>query len=222
LILREAILYSGLSVFDLDHTLLTANSSYCFGIYLYRKKFFSFVTLFQCLSYYTRHKLFGMSIENLYQKTFLSLFKDRNMQEIENFAISFLDQEFQYMLYLPVIQRLIEAQQNGHYTVILSSSPDFLVRPIAARLGVHAWKASLYTKDQMGKINGISEVIEGHRKANYVHLLMEDLKIANSCTAVYSDSYLDLPVLKIAGKAIGVVPDRHLRKICLKNGWEII
>lgn len=167
-----------------------------------------------------------MSIQHLHQKMFSTLFKGRVIKEIDRHVQAFLDQELETMLYEPTIQRLKEAEQAGHYTLILSSSPDFLVRPIAARLGVDAWKASLYTCDHEGKLNGISEVVEGEVKADYVHSFIKYLNLAGSTLAVYSDSYLDLPVLQMAGegggRAIGVSPDRYLRQICLRKGWEIL
>ncbi len=215
-------MYLRLSVFDLDHTLLAANSSYRFGAYLYHQKFFNISTLLYCLSCYLRHKCFGMSMRSLHYKIFLSLFQGQAIQEIQQYVNHFLSKELDAMLYEPAIRRLREAQQQGHYTIILSSSPDFLVQPIAAHLGTHSWKASLYMRDQEGRLNGISQIIEGQDKADHVNTLAQRLKIAPSSITVYSDSYLDLPVLEMAGKAIGVVPDRHLRKICLANGWEIL
>lgn len=126
------------------------------------------------------------------------------------------------MLYRPVIQRLQEAQAKGDYTLILSSSPAFLVEAIAQRLQVAHWKATTYHLDSQGHLTAIAHVFEGQDKADYVTALAHRMKFSPSAITVYSDSYLDLPVLKIAGRAIGVVPDPYLKRVCLHQGWEIL
>jgi HAD superfamily hydrolase (TIGR01490 family) len=215
-------LYTGLSVFDLDHTLLTVNSSYRFGTYLYQKKYVSRLRLYQCLGNYVQHKFFGLPMDRLHHKIFAALFKGRSKQELGDLAEQFLTLKFSTFLYQPAIQRLLQASQAGHYTIILSSSPNFLVAPIAARLKVDEWQSTTYEQNAAGCFSHISSIMQGQEKADYVCGLAQKLGIKNDAIAVYSDSYLDLPVLKMAGKAIGVGPDSILRRICLKNGWEIL
>lgn len=211
-----------LTVFDLDHTLLTSNSSFRFGFYLYQQKFFPFSKLMACLSDYLRHKWFKMPIDQLHNKTFERLFKGCALSAIQDHVDQFLDLHLHDMLYHPVIQRLKEAQVRGDYTLILSSSPDFLVGAIADRLAVKEWKASHYQADHLGHLVRIAHVLEGQDKANYVHALAAQLHLPLTAMTVYSDSYLDLPILNIAGQAIGVSPDAHLKRICQQNGWEIL
>lgn len=211
-----------LVVFDLDHTLLTANSSFRFGTFLYRQKFFPFWTLLLCLSHYARHKWGGMSVQTLHAKSFAHLFKGRNLSDICEHVDKFLTENLQSMLYLPVVERLKAAQERGDAVLILSSSPDFLVREIARRLHVPRWKATIYQRDHDGSLSAVSHVMEGEDKAQYVKGLADQMHLPLSSITVYSDSILDLPVLKIAGKAIGVLPDSHLKRICLENGWEIL
>jgi HAD superfamily hydrolase (TIGR01490 family) len=211
-----------LIVFDLDHTLLTTNSSFQFGFYLYRQKFFSFWTLLWCLSDYARHKWGNLSIQTLHGKSFRRLFKGRPLMEITQHVVKFLTESLAVMLYAPVVQRLKEAQDRGDRVIILSSSPDFLVGEISRRLDVEHWKATGYQADEKGKFIAISHVMEGQDKAQYVKRLAEQLQLPLSAITVYSDSYLDLPVLKMGGEAIGVRPDDRLKRICLQNGWEMI
>jgi HAD superfamily hydrolase (TIGR01490 family) len=211
-----------LIVFDLDHTLLIANSSFRFGCYLYRKNFFSFWNLLLALADYARHKWCGMSVQDLHAKSFRRLFKGQPLEAIHQHVDNFLTAELSLLLYPPVVQRLREAQRRGDRVVILSSSPDFLVREISRRLDVQQWKATRYQTDEKGKLVGISHVLKGEDKALYIKALADQLHFSYSSITVYSDSYLDLPVLKIAGQAIGVGPDRRLKDICLQNGWEIL
>lgn len=211
-----------LTVFDLDHTLLTSNSSFRFGFYLYQQKFFSFFKLVTCLSDYVRHKWLKMPIHKLHQKTFESLFKGHALSIIQEHVDQFLTLHLQKMLYHPVIQRLKEAQMRGDYILILSSSPDFLVEAIACRLGVKEWEATRYQTNHLGYFVQIAHILEGQDKADYVHHLTAKMNLPLTSVTVYSDSYLDLPILNLAGQAIAVSPDSQLKRICQQKGWEII
>lgn len=211
-----------LSVFDLDHTLLTVNSSFRFGSFLYHKKFFSFWTLLGCLSDYARHQWLGMSLHDLHAQTFIRLFKGRQLADIDCYVDIFLTEFLADMLYHPVVQRLKMAQDQGEYVLILSSSPDFLVKEIARRLEVVYWKSTIYESDQEGKLVAVSLVMGGEDKAKYLKELVYQMDLERTDITVYSDSHLDLPILKMAGQAVGIRPDCHLKRICLENGWEIL
>lgn len=211
-----------LAVFDLDHTLLTANSSVRFGSFLYQQNFFSFWSLLGCLSAYARHKWFGMSIHDLHQKTFTHLFKGRLISDVQKYADQFLDSSLDGMLYEPVVQKLKQAQAQGDTVIILSSSPHFLVEAIAQRLHVERWQATFYQSNEQGMLTGVAQAFEGEYKALYLKKLSNDLNFLRSDMTVYSDSHLDLPILKMAGRAIGVKPDFYLKKMCKQNGWEIL
>jgi HAD superfamily hydrolase (TIGR01490 family) len=215
-------LYTALSVFDLDHTLLSANCSFKFGSFLYRNKLISSRTLCACLIYYARHKWFNLSLNQVHRQIFNCLFKDKLKKTIEVEALRFLEENLRNLYYEPVLNRLQKAQDAGHYIVILSSSPDFLVGPIAKKLNVNEYKPTIYQADKNGYFNQIDHVLDGDDKANHVLSLQKKFNIPKESVTVYSDSYLDLPVLKIAGKAIGVVPDGYLRRVCLLEKWEII
>lgn len=106
--------------------------------------------------------------------------------------------------------------------MILSSGPDFLVSAIARRLDVTQWQATTYRADDEGRLSAIAHVLEGQDKADYVQDYAKKMELPLLAFTVYSDSYLDLPVMKIAGKAIGVLPDNRLKHTCMQNGWEII
>jgi HAD superfamily hydrolase (TIGR01490 family) len=211
-----------LIVFDLDHTLLTVNSSFYFGSFLYRQGFFSLGTLLSCLIDYARSKWLGMSIADLHIRTFKRLFLGCSISNINHYVNMFLNESLKDLLYDPVVQRLENAQNQGDYVLILSSSPDFLVKEIAQRLHVPHWKATVYQTDEEGKLTAISQVMDGQDKANYIKELADRMQLPQGAITVYSDSYLDLPILKMAGQAIGVGPDYHLKRICLQNGWEIL
>lgn len=210
------------SIFDLDKTLLKVNCSFKFGAYLYKKGQFSFLCMLHHVFCYTMHRLGLLSIPDLHQKIFNRLFRNSSLTDIETLAQSFVALSFTEMLYLPAVKKLQEAQQQGHYTVILSSSPSFLVKLIAERFNVNEWGATHYAVDSDQRFTFISQWMLSDDKANYIKDLIQRLKIEKKQITAYSDSALDLSFLKAAGVAVAVNPDRTLLSISKENQWTVI
>ena len=104
--------------------------------------------------------------------------------------------------------------------MLLSGSPDFLVGPTARRLGVEDWEGTRYSVDNNDRLTTSEAFMEGGAKADRAVARAEALKLDK--IQAYSDSAVDLPLLEVAGQAIGVRPERKLRLICEERGWEII
>jgi len=211
-----------ISVFDLDHTLLKVNSSSEFGIYLFRQKIISLSTLSMCLMNYFFHKFCNLSIKKLHKNIFAILFNGKSSSEINCQVTRFLNLKFTSFIRHSALQRLQIARQRGDYLVILSSSPNFLVEPIARLFGVNEWVATQYCENESKDLSYISSFCQGEDKADFVKLLSARFDIPLTAFTMYSDSYLDLPAMLIVGQAVGVSPDRKLKKICFQKGWEIL
>lgn len=211
-----------ISLFDLDQTLLATNSSYQFGAHLYKAKFFSLPSMLYYVGCYVLHKINVLDIGQIHQKIFNTLFFDKPADEFIKQANEFLDHNLNSMLYLPAMERLEQAKRENHHTVILSSSPEFLVEEIAKRWGVDEWKGTRFQLDKQRRFSAIADLMDGERKSSYLRTLSAQLSIPLSACIAYSDSILDLPLLKMAGKAVGVRPDSKLKSICKKHQWEII
>lgn len=211
------------SVFDLDHTLLTANCSYRFGIYLYRNSFFSLPLMLRMLFNYSLFQMGILSIQRLHQSIFDILFYKREFDAIQKFLDPFLNQEFSKIQYKPAVEKLEKAKrEHGHYTVILSSSPDFLVKAFAERFGVDAYKGSHYELDSQKRFLKTSTILEGYEKARYISKLIKHFSLSKEDISAYSDSFLDLPFLLAAGWPIAVNPNKKLKEFAIKNSWPII
>jgi len=211
-----------LTIFDLDHTLLRINCSLHFGIYLYKKKCFSTLSMIRFLAHYLHHKLLGSPIAALHQQIFAKLFLGRYLSEIEAHVENYLNLHFSSIHYPPAVTRLQEALKRGDHIAILSNGPHFLVKAIAKRFNVAHWDATHYAVDQEQRFNTISKMLEGRQKADYIKAFAAKFGIAKKQITAYSDSYLDLPLLEAAGVPIGVRPDKTLKRICKQNGWEMI
>ena len=213
---------TSVSAFDLDHTLIKSNSSFLFYHHLIRKGFFSSFSLIKACMYKYRYHLFSTPLLDLHQKIFRRFLLGKPLKLIEDEVRSFLNSNFYLNLYMPVFSRLRLAQHEGEHTVIISSSPSFLVKPIANYLGCSGWHSSDYLTDEKGVFKEIGLVLLGEGKASHLQKIMKKLKIKRDKVTAYSDSMVDLPLLYAAGKAVVVNPQGRLKKISREERWEEI
>lgn len=214
--------YRGASFFDLDHTLLKDNCSYRFGAYLYKHNKFPLSTMLYFVGCYGLHKVGKLSLRRLHECIFAKLFKNSSLTEFQEYSQQFLKENFSSMIYPPAVEKLNEAKREGQLTVILSSSPDFLVELFAKNFGVDQWIATKYNMDSQQNLTMISDILDGEEKAKMLHDISTKMGIPIDETTAYSDSFLDLPFLKEAGRAIAVNPDNKLRAVCNQYKWNII
>jgi phosphoserine phosphatase len=163
-----------------------------------------------------------MPIALLHQKIFRRILRGRPLAQIEQHVDLFVSSYFSFHTHFPALSCLRLAQHIGHYTVILSNSPSFLVDAFARLFRVDEWHATRYLVDQDKNLSHIDTILEGDDKATYVQEMMQRLSIDKKNVTVYSDSYLDLPFLLSAGVPIGVNPDRKLNKLCKAHRWTVI
>jgi HAD superfamily phosphoserine phosphatase-like hydrolase len=213
---------SEIVAFDLDHTLLASNISAGYGKFLYRQGAFSRSTMLYLMTAYGFHLLGGSSIAALHRDLFGKIFFHRPAEPFLSHAEVFVDQLQDSEFFAPAVARLRAAQQSGHLVAILSSSPDFLVSRIAARLQVSYWCASSYEVDSLGRFSATGQLIQGVEKAEWIVRTAERLQIANEKITAYSDSLHDLPFLQAAGRPVAVRPGWRLVRLCRRYGWEVL
>ena len=205
--------YSQLTIFDLDHTLLKASSSFRFGMYLYHHKAFSMVQMIRMTSIYFLHKTHFLSLFALHQAIFKILFHNREAAFFLKHVDQFLDDHLDTLIDQQLLGEFKRAQEAKHYIIILSSSPHFLVQAIAKRLGASSSQGSTYAVDIQGLFCHIPMVIDGHEKAKIAQTLATQMQIPMKDTYAYSDSILDLKLLQTVGVPIAVNPDKKTSKI---------
>lgn len=211
-----------ISAFDLDHTLVSTNSSVLFYRYLISKGFFRSISLIQTLLYSLRHTFFNLGLKELHEKVFKRFLKGAPLGLVQEEVGQFLKKDFYRFLYPPAFARLRRAQHEGHHTVILSNAPGFIVGPIADYLEVNEWHSSHYRTDEEGMFESVESVLLGEGKALKIQELIDSLSTTIEKVIAYSDSDLDLPFLNAAGTPVAVNPNAKLLKVSKQKAWEIL
>ena len=211
-----------LSVFDLDRTLLSTNSSYRFAQYLFEKGIFSSYHLVYSLFHRVRFELLDLSLREFHESLFRGVLQGAVLEEIEAHVEGFLERCLPRRVYYPAYSALRLAQHLGHHTAILSNAPQFLVRPFARYFGVDFGQGTEYEVDKDGCLCNIANLMEGTAKARCLVEMREGLKISRENTIAYTDSYHDLPLLLEAGQPCVVNPDTKLLRLAKHHRWSVI
>ena len=174
-----------MNVYDFDETIFVPDSSYCFVLYCmrhYPRAVFKVLpgTLWQFILYLREgRKDAGKLKESLF--SFLS-----RVDNIDRIVQEFWTENFERMeaWYL---------EQKRSDDLIISASPDFLLRPAAERLGVSliATPMNLYT----GRIQG-KNCHDEEKVRRYLEHYDRD-----SVENFYSDTLSDTPMAKLAARA---------------------
>jgi len=116
-----------------------------------------------------------------------------------------------------------EHLREGHRVVIISASPEEVVRPLADYIGVEEVVATRARVDENDCYTGEVEFYAyAEAKADEVRRLaaIEGIDLAESFA--YSDSITDLPLLEAVGHPHAVNPDKDLRAIAAEREWPIL
>lgn len=211
-----------ISAFDLDRTLVRANSSFRFTLQLIKHKKMPYSTLFHSVIYYIRHTMGWLPLEEMHKMVFSCHLKGYPhavlVDEVKQFIAQLQESDF----YLPALHHFRRAKEMGHYTVLLSSSPNFLVEPLGEYFGFDETFSSVYEVDKENDLCHISTILQGEGKAKILADLAKNLGVGKEHTIAYSDSHLDLHFLQEAGVAVAVNPEGKLKRYSKKKNWLII
>jgi HAD superfamily hydrolase (TIGR01490 family) len=211
-----------LAIFDVDKTLAHCNVSFAFGKYLYKKKFFSFFKMLALVFSYALHLIKLMPLKALHHISFYFLFYKASKAEVERLAQEFIDLEANNLIRKELELKLFQLKAENQIVWLQSSSPDFIIQPLAKKLSADEFFATKYESDKSGRFTKILKIVDGHEKLNILEKYLSDSGISAENVTFYSDSMLDLPLLSRVGTPIAVFPEHRLKEIAIKNSWSII
>ncbi|MCF7860689.1 HAD-IB family hydrolase [Candidatus Woesearchaeota archaeon] len=121
----------------------------------------------------------------------------------------------------PKIKKLVEQHKKKGKVILLSNSPEMVLKPLGDFLSVEVRGARLEVID--GKFTGrFLRTCYGKEKAMIMKAYAKKRKIDLSKSYFYTDSYSDLTALESVGNPIVVNPDGLLLDHAKKKGWKII
>lgn len=182
-----------MNVFDFDGTIYAGDSTVDFFLYALKQK--------PTILRYVPKQVWGFLLYGL---------KRISKTELKEYFFSFLSgiyaekmsEDFWNQNHHKIYRWYLDQQEPDD--IIISASPEFLLKPICQRLGVHHLIASKVDTCS-GRFSG--ENCRGSEKVRRLEAEYHVTRIDN----FYSDSYSDFPLKQIADKAFLII-DGNVRK----------
>jgi len=207
--------------FDMDKTLIARNSGTLMMKHRYERGEIGNLDLLKGIAVYLQYKLGVLDIRSWAQSV-LAEYRGKREDEIEKQAREWFDALVEPALYPEAEQLVREHDAAGHVVAIVSGATKFVVRPLAARLGI---RHMLYTRLEVedGRFTGrvVDPICFEEGKIYWLQQLIEEEGIDLAKSYFYTDSITDRPLLDLVAHPIAVNPDPMLYREAARRGWPV-
>ncbi len=210
--------------FDLDKTIIARSSTLAFTRPMFRAGMLGGTTLAKAGIAQAYYRAFGAAEGQLerVKDELANLIRGWERQEVLDLVEETVDEVVTPMVYAEALAVVDNHRKSGHRVVVISASPEEIVRPLCRHLGIQEIIATRSEVDDEGRYTGNIEFYAyGENKARAMRELSEQEGIDLDASFAYSDSATDLPMLEAVGHPVVVNPDAALAQIATERGWEI-
>ena len=206
--------------FDMDNTLVPGPSiEIGFFRYLWQDGVVGWPELWNSFRHALRH-MPPFSLSPLRRNKLYLLGQD--VSQIEQLAMEYVE-----LFVLPRVAsrglgRLAHHTNAGHVVAVVSGSPDCLVKPLAAKLGVPlVFGAKLESQSGLYTGRVFAPLPYGEGKGRYIERLAAQYNLDLSRSYAYGDSPGDFQALQLVGHPLVVNPIRGMARIARHQGWPV-
>lgn len=211
--------------FDLDKTVIAKPTVSAFGRTLYDRGFISRRLLLRAAIQQLLFLQFGADHQKLekIRKNLMVVIKGWDRTKVQALAQEAMTQVIGPIIYAEARELFREHHQAGRKVVIISSSPQEVVLPLASFLEVDDAIATRACVDKNNKYTGELEFYAyGPAKAEAIVEMAAREHIDLASSYAYSDSHTDEPMLRTVGHPVAVNPDKELRQLAAQEEWPIV
>jgi HAD superfamily hydrolase (TIGR01490 family) len=210
------------ALFDLDKTLLDTSSGQLYARYTYRLGHMGRGELARVMWWSLLSQLGILNMESLIPRLLSSAAGD-DEQHMRELCDRWFVEDVMPHISERGVQRVAEHKAQGHAVAIVSASTQYVVRPMAAYLGIDGQYVCTHLESKEGRLTGevIPPVCYGQGKVVWAERFATEEEVDLSASYFYTDSISDLPLLERVGQPVAVNPDPRLRRVALNRGWPI-
>jgi len=216
-----------LALFDLDNTLLAADSDYLWGVYLVEQGLVN-KQLYDAANqrFYDEYKQGTLDI-NEFLNFSLQPLSEHPLEKLNAWHQDFMQQHIRAVMTESGKQQIQKHKRDGDTIVIITATNSFITQPIADAFGADALIATepeCINGQYTGKVDGIPCFQEG--KITKLEQWIETSNDGETTYTLddswfYSDSHNDIPLLEKVTFPVAVDPDDALRETAENRGWKI-
>lgn len=212
-----------LAIFDLDETLIAADSDHEWGQYVAEKGLVDPTEHRQKNDeFYTQYKRGELNIDEYYRFS-CSVLAAHSLDDLLRHRAAFVEEKILPLMLSKATELVKEHKTAGDYVMVVTSTIEFVTRPIVDLLGIETLIAPMPEIDgdrYTGNIVGVPSFGEG--KVTNLEAWLEDSDQTLDGSHFYSDSHNDLPLLRLVDHPVAVDPDPVLRTEAEAKKWRII
>jgi len=211
--------------FDLDKTVIAKSSTLAFSRPFYRAGLLNKRTLLKAGVAQAVYMMVGADHDQLekVRGQLMHLTRGWDAGQIRQLVRETVDEVVAPLVFAEALAIIDEHRREGRRVVIISASPDEVVKPLARYLGADHVIATRSQVDEQGRYTGeIDFYAYGPGKAQAIADLAAEWNLDLSLCYAYSDSITDLPMMEAVGHPVAVNPDKELREAAEERGWPIM
>lgn len=211
--------------FDLDKTIIAKSSVLAFGRSFYREGLLSRRAIARSAYAQVVYMLVGADEAKMekVREAMLAMTRGWNQEHVASIVRETLDDVVTPIIYSEAEDLIEEHRVAGHKVVIISSSPQEVVEPLAHHLGADEAIGTRAELDADGDYTGkLAFYAYGPNKAVAIREIAAREGIDLDASYAYSDSITDLPMLETVGHPVVVNPDRDLARTAQEREWEVL
>lgn len=206
---------------DVDGTLLAETTSYLLAKLLKQRGLIDQSFLLRAAFHGLQHKFGRLDYGRLLNFGLQSI-RHIPMVELERAAYDNFAHHVKPRLYEGVVEHFTSLRKSGSPLVLVSSSPEAVIAPLAIYLGCTD-VLTTPIRVERGRVEGIGSgpPCYGEGKLHWATKWANERGIAMDKAAAYADNWSDRALLEHVGHAVVVHPGRRLRRLAQRRGWFI-
>ena len=185
---------------------------------------------------YKEVKALGKALSRAPQMAMAELFDRRHFNELlylsyrglsedrlNSLALQVFEEKLLPRIFSKALALVERCRQAENEIVLVSGNLDIITEQLAKHLGgatVLANRLEMKSGYATGKL--LRPIVAGPEKANLIRKHAREQGYDLEDCSAYSDSYSDIPMLSVVGRAHVVHPGLRLRRLAQAHGWPIL
>lgn len=212
----------GAAFFDMDRTLVAANTGRVYAEHLHRTGRLSVGQVARVAMLLAGYRLSLIDLTQVMERLIGTMRGTLEATLVEDCAELF-GSAVQPTIYQGALERIAAHRESGEPIVIISASTPYLVRPLAEHLAMDGWLCTRPMADD-GVFTGDYErpLCYGSGKVEWARRWCDERGLTLAASTFYTDSYSDLPLLAAVGHPYVVNPDLRLWAAAVRRRWPVV
>ena len=210
-----------IAFFDLDKTIIRTNSAKGWVRREFRDGHLRFRDLVKASGWLFLYGLGKSDLEDSIRSGAV-LLQGVQEQDIRNRCREYWEETVRFEVREDARHALEKHRALGHVLVLLTSTSNYLADLVAEELNIRHVLCNRFQAED-GVLTGetVEPLCFGKGKVFYAQEFAKQLGCSLDNCYFYTDSFSDVPVLRIVGHPVVVTPDARLKREAKNNGWTV-